>query len=60
MKAIKFLEENFIALYIAFLCCVGCLFLGHELNQIKHDAEARHNQKIINNCNMIIARGNFQ
>lgn len=56
----KWLEDNFIALYCAFLIGVSCLFLGAEIQNMKHDAEVRHNQKIINNCNMIIAKEGFQ
>lgn len=41
--------------YCFILVAIGGIFLGSEIETIKRDAEVRHNQKIINNCNKLIA-----
>lgn len=46
--------DHFMIFYCVLLACLGCLFLGSEVSDMKHSAEIRKAKSIINNCNNII------
>lgn len=51
MNFMKLLYDNMLFIYCLFLVFLGGIFLGNEINMIKHSAEMSHANKVINNCN---------
>lgn len=45
--------------YSMFLVLLSGLFLGHEIAQMKHGAEIRLANRNIENCQVLITKGNL-
>lgn len=51
------LEDNFILIWCFILFNLSFLFLGSEISDMKHDAYLRSANAKLQNCNVIITKG---
>lgn len=54
---LKKIEDNFILIYCFLLFNLAFLFLGSEISDMKNDADLRSANAKLQNCNVIITKG---
>lgn len=57
---LKLFYDNVLFIYCLFLVFISGLFLGFEIDTMKHDSEIRQANKVIQNCNKLVAKGMYE